>query len=409
MAAGEPVAVHRVLERDLPSTEAVELLSLVTEIARDQMAPRVTDDERHARFPRDVFDVLGRSGLFGLPYPEQYGGAGQPYQVYLQVLEELSRTWLAVGLGLSVHTLACFPLASFGTTEQRQEWLPHMLDGTRLGAYALSEAHSGSDAAALSTRAVADPAGEGYTVTGAKSWITHGGYADFYTVMARTSDEGPRGISAFLVEAGTEGLSAAAPERKMGMSASPTAQLLLDGVRVPARRRIGAEGQGFPIALAGLDTGRLGIAACAVGLAQAGLDAAVGWARSRRQFGRRIIDNEGLGFQLADMAASVASARATYLDAARRRDRGLRFSTEAAVAKLIATDAAMSVTSSAVGVFGGYGYVEDYPVERYLREAKVLQIVEGTNQVQRLVIARGLAGSADPQPAPANGFGSAAG
>lgn len=374
--------------RLLPDADARALLQLTRDIATSELAPRVADAEEDARFPRDELRVLGAAGLLSLPYPEEVGGGGQPYEVYLQVLEEISRAWLAVGISVSVHALACFPLATAGSDEQIAEWLPWMLSGETLGAYCLSEQHSGSDAAALSTRAVLD--GDSYRVTGSKAWITHGGVADFYSVMVRTSDDGARGISCLLVPADAAGLSAGEPERKMGANSSRTAGIHLDGVQVPSTRRIGAEGQGFPIALAALDAGRLGIAACAVGLAQAALDAAVAYAGQRMQFGRRIGEFQGVSFGLADMAAAVAAARALYLDAARLRDAGLPFGAQAAMAKLVATDTAMKVTTQAVQVHGGYGYTRDFPVERYFREAKVLQIVEGTNQVQRMVIGRSL-------------------
>jgi len=374
--------------RLLPDSDARALLQLTRDIATSELAPRVADAEEDARFPCDELRVLGAAGLLSLPYPEEVGGGGQPYEVYLQVLEEISRAWLAVGISVSVHALACFPLATAGSDEQIAEWLPWMLSGETLGAYCLSEQHSGSDAAALSTRAVLD--GDSYRVTGSKAWITHGGVADFYSVMVRTSDDGARGISCLLVPADAAGLSAGEPERKMGANSSRTAGIHLDGVQVPVTRRIGAEGQGFPIALAALDAGRLGIAACAVGLAQAALDAAVAYAGQRMQFGRRIGEFQGVSFGLADMAAAVAAARALYLDAARLRDAGLPFGAQAAMAKLVATDTAMKVTTQAVQVHGGYGYTRDFPVERYFREAKVLQIVEGTNQVQRMVIGRSL-------------------
>ena len=264
-----------------------------------------------------------------------------------------------------------------------------MLDGDLLGAYALSESQAGSDAAALSTRARRD--GDDYVVNGTKAWITHGGRADFYTTMVRTSDDGGRGISALLVDASTPGLSAARPEKKMGLTGSPTTQMIFDDARVPAERLLGAEGAGLKIALSSLASGRLGIAACAVGLAQAALDEAVAYAKGRTQFGRPIIEFQGLEFLLADMAAAVDSARATYLDAARRRDRGMPFVRQSSIAKLICTDGAMKVTTDAVQVLGGAGYTRDFPVERYMREAKVPQIFEGTNQIQRMVIARELA------------------
>jgi alkylation response protein AidB-like acyl-CoA dehydrogenase len=376
------------VERVLPTPEAAELLDLVEDIARDALAPRAAVAERDGNFPRDAFVTLGASGLLGLPYPEEYGGAAQPYEVYLQVIEELSRAWLTVGLGISVHTLSCFPLARFGTDAQRARWLPDMLGGALLGAYCLSEPDSGSDAGALRTRATR--IGDRFQLDGTKAWITHAGQADFYTVMARTSDERSRGISCFLVAGESPGLRAAPPEHKMGLQGSPTGQLHLSDVDVDADRLIGAEGQGFTIALAALDTGRLGIAACAVGLAQAALDVALDYAGQRRQFGHSIADFEGVGFLLADMATGIEAARAMYLAAARRASEGLNFTRQAAMAKLFCTDMAMRVTTDAVQVLGGYGYVEDYPVERYMREAKALQIVEGTNQVQRLVISRQL-------------------
>lgn len=377
------------VERVLPTGDAHDLLDLVRDLIGKEVAPRAAADEAAGRFPREVFTTLGRAGLLGLPYPEEHGGAAQPYEVYLQVIEELAAGWLAVGLGLSVHTLSCFPVAAYGTAEQRAALLPEMLGGEWLGAYCLSEPQSGSDAAALATRAV--PGDGGYTVDGVKAWITHGGAADFYTLMARTSADGARGISCFHVPAGTEGLSFGAPERKMGMKSSPTAQVRFDGVRLAPEALLGSEGEGFRIAMAALDGGRLGIAACAVGVAQAAFETATAYAAERRQFGSRIIDFQGVGFMLADMATQIAAARALYLDAARLRDAGRPYGTRAAMAKLFATDVCMKVTTDAVQVLGGYGYVEDFPVERYMREAKVLQIVEGTNQVQRLVIGRALA------------------
>ncbi|RKS07972.1 hypothetical protein DFP74_3660 [Nocardiopsis sp. Huas11] len=381
------------VERMLHTPEAEQLLELTREIVDKELLPRAAGDEENAVFPREVFATLGETGLLGLPYSSDHGGGDQPYEVYLQVVEELARGWLAVGLGVSVHTLSCYPMAAFGTDEQRAAHLPDMLGGDRLGAYCLSESSSGSDAAALTTRA--EHTGQGYRINGAKAWITHGGHADHYTLFARTGEpgSGARGISCFHVPADTPGVSAAAPEHKMGMNSSPTAGVLFDDVEVDERALIGPRGQGFGIALAALDSGRLGIAACAVGLAQAALDAAVSYSRERHQFGRAIGDFQGVGFLLADMATQVAASRELYLSAARLRDAGRPFGERAAMAKLMATDTAMRVTTDAVQVFGGYGYTRDFPVERYMREAKVLQIVEGTNQVQRMVISRHLARS----------------
>ncbi|MFJ5101132.1 acyl-CoA dehydrogenase family protein [Streptomyces sp. NPDC088554] len=378
------------VERRLPTEESKDLLDLVRDIAAREIAPRAAEEEEAGQFPRQLFALLSESGLLGLPYDSAHGGGDQPYEVYLQVLEELAAARLTVGLGVSVHSLACHALAGYGSDTQRAEHLPAMLGGGLLGAYCLSEPGSGSDAASLSTRAVRD--GDDWVITGTKAWITHGGIADFYTVLARTGAEGPRGITAFLVPGDAPGLSAAAPEKKMGMKGSPTAQLHFDGVRVADSRRLGEEGQGFPIALSALDSGRLGIAACAVGVAQAALDVAVGYATERRQFGKPVADFQGLRFLLADMATRIEAGRALYLAAARLRDAELPFSRQAAMAKLFCTDMVMQVTTDAVQVLGGYGYTADFPAERYMREAKVLQIVEGTNQIQRMVIARHLVG-----------------
>ncbi|ATQ28595.1 acyl-CoA dehydrogenase family protein [Rhodococcus ruber] len=378
------------VERLLPTPEAYDLIELTRDVADKVLAPRVVEHERNETFPEGVFPALGAAGLLSLPYPEEFGGGNQPYEVYLQVLEELGARWAAVAVAVSVHGLSCFALATHGTEEQKARWLPAMLGGETIGAYSLSEPQAGSDAAALTCRATAVDGG--YRISGSKAWITNGGKADFYTLFARTSDAGSKGISCFLVPAGTEGLSFGKPEEKMGLHAIPTATAHYDDAFVPEERRIGAEGQGLPIAFSALDSGRLGIAAVAVGLAQAALDEATAYAKERKAFGKKIIDHQGLGFVLADMAAAVDSARATYIDAARRKDAGLPYSRQASVAKLVATDAAMKVTTDAVQVLGGYGYTRDFPVERFMRDAKITQIFEGTNQIQRLVIARHLAG-----------------
>jgi alkylation response protein AidB-like acyl-CoA dehydrogenase len=382
------------VERETRDETTAALFELTRELALGVGRPQADGAEREARFPREIFRTLGKAGLLSLPYPEELGGGGQSYETYLQVVEELATAWLAVGLGVSVHTLTCFPIATAGTPEQQERWLPGMLGGDQLGAYCLSEPASGSDAAAVRTRAVAD--GDEFVIDGVKAWISHAGQADFYTLFARTSGEpdGPArasGISCLHVPAQTPGVSAAAPEHKMGMRSSVTAQMIFEGARVPAGNLVGERDRGFRIALAALDAGRLGIAACSTGLAQAALDLAAQYARERRQFGQAIIDFEGLQFMLADMATAVAASRALYLAAARRKDAGLAFGQQAAMAKLFASDTAMRVATDAVQVLGGYGYVEDFPAERLMREAKVLQIVEGTNQIQRMVIGRQLA------------------
>jgi alkylation response protein AidB-like acyl-CoA dehydrogenase len=376
------------VDRLLPTAEGAELVSVVRELAQAELAPRAAAEEAAARFPRDAFAMLGEVGLLGLPYPEEYGGAGQPYEVYLQALEEVAIAWMTVGVGVSVHGMATYPMAAFGTTEQRETYLPEMIGGKMLGAYALSEAQAGSDISAMTTRA--KHADHGYELNGAKAWTTHGSCADFYTTFARTDDDLRGGVTCFHVPGQVPGLTFGSPEHKMGLNASPTTALYFDAVPIDDSRRIGDEGQGARIALSALDSGRLGIAACATGLAQAALDLAAGYAKQREQFGRAIAEFEGLRFLLAEMAAAVDSARATYLMAARKRDAGRPFSRDAAVAKMIASDVAMKVTTDAVQVLGGYGYTRDYPAERYMREAKVTQIFEGTNQIQRLVIARQL-------------------
>ncbi|HEY4005109.1 MAG TPA: acyl-CoA dehydrogenase family protein [Pseudonocardia sp.] len=376
------------VDRMLPTGEAEDLIALTRDLADKELATRADEHERAETYPEGLFGLLGESGLLSLPYPERYGGGDQPYEVYLQVLEELAARWAAVAVGVSVHGLSCFPMVNFGTEEQQDRWLPNMLGGDTVGGYSLSEPQAGSDAAAL--RCKAELVDGGYRVTGTKAWITHGGRADFYALFARTG-EGSRGVSCFLAPGSAEGLSFGRPEEKMGLHAIPTTTANWDGAVLDPDRLIGDEGQGLQIAFSALDSGRLGIAAIATGVAQAALDAAVDYANERTTFGRKIVDHQGLGFLLADMAASVDSARATYLDAARRRDAGRPYSRQASVAKLVTTDAAMKVTTDAVQVFGGYGYTRDYPVERYMRDAKVMQIFEGTNQIQRLVIARSLA------------------
>lgn len=388
-------------DRALPTEEAVELLALVRDIAEGELAPVAAEAEVRAaaagEYPRDAYRLLGKAGLLGLPYAEEHGGGGQPYVVYLQVLEELARCWGTVAMGTSVHVLACHGLATAGTPEQVRRWLPDMVGGDLLAAYCLSEAESGSDAAAMRTRAVAD--GDDWVLDGTKAWITHGGMADSYTVFARTSPpvEGERpgtGISAFLVPADADGISVAAPEHKMGFAASRTAQVTFSGVRVAEDRLLGEQGQGFALAKRALDAGRLGIAAVAVGLAQAALEDAVAYGRERTQFGRPVLEHQGLGFMVADMATAVAASRALYLDAARLLDAGddpARVRATASMAKTFCTDSAVRVTTDAVQVLGGAGYVTDHRVERLMREAKLLQIVEGTNQVQRVVVAGALA------------------
>ncbi len=379
------------VERLFPTDEGRDLVGLVRELATEQLAPRASAAEAAAEFPREAFRLLGESGMLAMPYPEQWGGLAQPYEVYLQALEELAASWMSVAVGVSVHVMTCLAVIDHGTPAQQEALLPSMLGGDLLGAYALSEAGAGSDIAAMTTRAVPD--GDGFSLQGTKSWITHAGQADYYTTFVRTDDARSLPVSCFVVPADSPGLSFGDPEEKMGMNASHTADVVFNQVHVGRDRLIGEQGHGLRIALGSLDSGRLGIAACATGLAQAALDVAVDYAREREQFGRAIAEFQGMQFLLADMATRVDQARATYLHAARLKDAGRPYARAAAVAKLTATDAAMQVTEDAVQVLGGNGYTRDFPAERYMREAKVTQIFEGTNQIQRIVIARQLIGS----------------
>lgn len=383
------------VDRLLPTDEAVELLALAREIATKELAPQVAEAEEKAEFPEAAYRLLGRSGLLSLPFEEEYGGGGQPYEVYLQVIEEIATVWPSVGVGTSVHALTATVVAANAAPEVRDAWLPRMLAGDWLGAYCLSEPQAGSDVSGIRTAAVRDPAagpGESadYVVTGTKQWISNGSCADYYVLFARTSEDPKRGLSAFLVPDGTSGMSFGAPEKKMGLHCDVTTQVVFDRARVPTSQLIGEEGAGMRVALSALDAGRLGIAAVATGIAQGALAHAVAYAKEREQFGRKIGEFQGMQFLLADMAADVERARASYLHAARLKDAGRPYSRQASIAKLTATDAAMRVTTDAIQVLGANGYMRDFPVERMFRDAKVTQIFEGTNQIQRMVIGRDL-------------------
>jgi alkylation response protein AidB-like acyl-CoA dehydrogenase len=376
--------------RLLPTREAEELLALTRELARKELAPKVAEAEEAGEFPAAAYALLGRSGLLGLPFAEEHGGGAQPYEVYLQVVEEIATAWPSVGVGTSVHTLTANVVDDHGTDEQRAEWLPRMLGGDWLGAYCLSEPQAGSDVSGIKTKAVLD--GGRYTVTGTKQWISNGSCADYYILFARTGADPRRGLSAFIVPGDTAGMSFGAPEKKMGLACDVTTQVLFEGASIPVSQRLGEEGNGMRVALGALDAGRLGIAAVATGIAQAALEHAVAYARERQQFGKAIGEFQGLQFLLAEMGAEVERARATYLHAARLKDAGRPYSRQASIAKLTATDTAMRVTTDAVQVLGGNGYTREYPVERLFRDAKVTQIFEGTNQIQRMVIGRSLLG-----------------
>jgi alkylation response protein AidB-like acyl-CoA dehydrogenase len=379
--------VERLLPHDDDGVGAA-LLELTREIATKELAPQVHEAEERAEFPEAAYRLIGKSGLLSLPFAEEYGGGAQPYETYLQVVEEIATAWPSVGVGMSVHCLTANVVASNGSAELRDEWLPRMLSGDSLGAYCLSEPQAGSDVSGIRTRAVLD--GDEYVVNGTKQWISNGSCADYYILFARTSDDPKRGLSAFVVPADTDGMSFGAPEKKMGLACDVTTQVIFEGARIRATNLVGEEGAGMKAALSALDAGRLGIAAVATGIAQSALVHSVAYAAERKQFGRSIGELQGLQFLLADMAADVEGARATYLHAARLKDAGLPYSRQASIAKLVASDAAMRVTTNAVQVLGGNGYTREYPVERLFRDAKVTQIFEGTNQIQRMVIGRDL-------------------
>jgi alkylation response protein AidB-like acyl-CoA dehydrogenase len=366
------------------------LVQMVRDFGAAEAAAAAEEYEAKAEDPRPLYQKLSELGLTGIPFPEEYGGGGQPYSTYLLVVEEIAASYLALAIGLSVHTLCAFAVNEFGTDTQKKEILEKLALGEWFGAYSLSEPGSGSDAAALSTRALKTE--EGYRLSGSKVFCTRGAEADVVLVIARTGDKTSRGISAFLVEHDTRGFSASKKEDKMGWRSSPTWALSFQDADVPANALLGAEGSGFSIALSALDSGRLGIAACAVGLAQAAFDRALGFTSEREQFGRPVAHNEGVQFMLADMATHIEGGRRLYRHAASLRDSGADYSLQAAQAKLFCTDMAMQVTTDAVQLHGGYGYIAEYPVERYMREAKALQIVEGTNQIQRYLIGRKLTG-----------------
>jgi alkylation response protein AidB-like acyl-CoA dehydrogenase len=379
------------MDRDFGLTdEQHEIVGLVRGFVADKVAPAAAGHEDRKEFPREEFRQLGEMGLGGIPFDEAYGGGGQSDLTYLTVLEELATGHTALAVGLSVHHLSAFGVHEFGSEDLKRRYLPRLFSGEWLGAYALSEASSGSDAASLQTRA--ERTDDGWRLSGTKRFISHAGEAEHYLVMARTGEDSPRGISAFVVEKGWAGFDFGKLEEKMGWNASPMRELMFDTCDVPQENLVGEEGQGFTVALAALDSGRLGMAACSTGLGQAALDAAVFYARERQQFGRPVIEFQGLQFMLADMATQVEAARRLYREAARARDQGRGTTLSCSMAKLFASDVAMRVTTDAVQAHGGYGYMAEYPVERYMREAKALQIVEGTNQVQRVIIGRHLAG-----------------
>ena len=372
----------------IPDETQLALQDSVRRFVRDRIAPTVAEDDEGGVFRKELFREMGEMGFTALPTPEEFGGLGLGYVEYALVLEEIARVSPAYAVTVAVNGLPQIILVQFGNDEQRERYLPRLAAAEILGGFALSEPSCGSDAAALKTTAVRD--GDAYVLNGSKAWATQGHAGDLFVVMARTGGEGAKGVSAFLVESAFDGVSFGKPEDKMGLRASHTSIINLDDVRVPVANRLGDEGQGFVVAMQALDSGRITVGATAVGLASEALDVSVAYSRDREAFGKPIGQHQGVGFLLADMAIEIEAARLMVLQAAGLKDAGRPYSAVAAMAKCKATDTAMRVTTDAVQVLGGYGYTREYPVERMMRDAKVMQIVEGTNQVQRIVIARQL-------------------
>ena len=370
------------------SEEHEQLREMIRDFAINEVAPTAAERDENETFDRAIFDKMAELGLTGIPWPEEYGGAGFDYLAYCIAVEELSRVCASTGVTLSAHTsLAGWPIYKFGNEEQKQKYLRPMAEGKKIGAYGLTEPNSGSDAGGMKKYAVKD--GDDYILNGSKIFITNGGIADIYVVFAVTDPESKhKGTSAFIVEADFPGFSVGKKESKLGIRSSPTTEIMFENCRVPKENLLGEEGEGFIIAMKTLDGGRNGIAAQAVGIAQGALDAAVEYAKERVQFGKPIAANQGVSFKLADMATATEASRLLTYQAAWLESNDLPYGKASAMAKLMAGDTAMSVTTEAVQIFGGYGYTKDYPVERFMRDAKITQIYEGTQEIQRLVISR---------------------
>ncbi|MBW8350008.1 acyl-CoA dehydrogenase [Bacillus sp. IITD106] len=369
------------------SEEHEMIRKMVRDFAVNEVGPTAAERDEEERFDMGIFEKMAGLGLTGIPWPEEYGGIGSDYLAYCIAVEELSRVCASTGVTLSAHTsLACWPLFKFGTEEQKQKYLRPMAEGSKIGAYGLTEPGSGSDAGGMKTTARHD--GDNYILNGSKIFITNGGIADFYIVFALTNPNDKRSTTAFIIEKDFEGFSVGKKEKKLGIRSSPTTEIIFEDCKVPAENILGEVGQGFKIAMMTLDGGRNGIAAQAVGIAQGALDAAIAYAKERKQFGKPIVENQGISFKLADMATSIEASRLLTYQAAWLESSGLPYGKESAMSKLMAGDTAMKVTTEAVQIFGGYGYTKDYPVERYMRDAKITQIYEGTQEIQRLVISR---------------------
>jgi alkylation response protein AidB-like acyl-CoA dehydrogenase len=373
------------------SVEQREIQRLAREFAQAEIEPNATDWDREHGFPRDLLAKLGKLGLLGVCVPEEYGGAGADFVSYVLVLEELSRGDAGVGVTVAVHTSAAtLPILTFGTDEQRSRFVPPLARGEAIGAFALTESGSGSDAGSL--RTAARPTDGGWRISGSKQWITNGGFGGTILLFARTDPDTPgaRGVSAFVVDGNA--VKVAREEEKLGLNSSSTVDLVLEDAVVERDRLLHEEGKGFTVAMATLDGGRIGIAAQALGIAQAGYDVAREYALERRQFGKRIADFQAIQWKLADMATEIDAARLLVYRAAWRKQQGLSHTEEGAKAKLFASEMARRQTAEAIQILGGYGYTKEFPVERYYRDAKITEIYEGTSEIQRLVIARSILG-----------------
>ncbi len=375
---------------DLKFTEEQQMMrDMVKNFAKTEIEPFIPRMEA-GEFPREVLSKMGELGMMGITVPEEYGGAGMDFVSYISAIHELSKVSAVVGVILSVHTsVGTNPIMYFGNQEQKDRYLTKMASGEYLGAFCLTEASSGSDAGSLKTRA--NLKDDHYVLNGSKVFITNGGEADVYIVFASTEPtKGTYGITAFIVDKNTPGLIIGKDEKKMGLHGSRTVQLTFEDMKVPVENRLGDDGEGFKIAMANLDVGRIGIAAQSLGIAEASLEAATAYAKERVQFGKPIAAQQGVGFKLADMATNVEAARLLVYRAAQLRSEGLPCGKEASMAKVFASQTAVDCSIEAIQVFGGYGYTEDYPVERYFRDAKVTQIYEGTSEIQKLVISKHL-------------------
>lgn len=367
--------------------EQLMMRDMVRDFSQEKIAPWVERMEA-GEFPRELLTQMGELGLMGITTPEELGGSAMDFTSYIIAINELSKVSAVMGVILSVHTsVGTNPIIYFGNDEQKQRYVPKLAAGEYLGAFCLTEPSAGSDAGSLQSKAVRD--GDEYVINGSKVFITNGGEADVYIVFASTNQAAKtRGISAFIVEKGTPGLIIGKDEHKMGLHGSRTVQLTFDNCRIPVANLLGEEGEGFKIAMANLDVGRIGIAAQALGIAEAALEAATAYAKERVQFGKPIAVQQGVGFKLADMATAVEAAKLLVYRAADLRAKGLPCGAEASMAKLFASRTAVQTAIEAVQIFGGYGYTEDYPVERYFRDAKVTEIYEGTSEIQKLVISK---------------------